>query len=98
MTFSFLPPAQRELAEAAAYYESREAHLGEEFIVEVHAAIRRIRSHPEAWTEIDPGVRRCRTNRFPYGIIYITDGDRMIIVSVMHLHRHPETWRKNFDE
>ena len=95
MAYSFLPPARREFAEAAAFYESREGGLGDAFVLEVEATIRRILRHPEAWTEIDARVRRCRTNRFPFGIIYITESDRVVIVSVMHLHRHPESWRNN---
>ncbi|MEJ0088247.1 MAG: type II toxin-antitoxin system RelE/ParE family toxin [Limisphaerales bacterium] len=40
-------------------------------------------------------IRRCRTHRFPYGIIYTVENSEVLIVSVMHLHRHPESWREN---
>jgi plasmid stabilization system protein ParE len=94
-TWRLLPPAAREVREAARYYEQKVPGLGFEFIAEVRAAIRRILAHPEAWCALDDTFRRCRTSRFPYGLIYTTEAGQVLIVSVMHLHRHPETWRKN---
>ena len=95
MTFRFLPPAAREVREAARYYEERVPGLGFDFLAEVRAAIRRMQAHPEAWCPLDDKFRRCRTSRFPYGLIYAIETDYLLIVSVMHLHRHPEAWRKN---
>jgi plasmid stabilization system protein ParE len=95
MTFRFLPPAAREVREACRYYEEKVPGLGFEFIAEVRAAIRRILAHPQAWCPLDDEFRRCRTSRFPYGLIYTIETDHVLIVSVMHLHRHPDTWRKN---
>ena len=95
MTFRFLPPAAREVKEAAKFYEGRVSGLGFDFIAEVRAAIRRILAQPQAWCPLDGTFRRCRTRRFPYGIIYSVEGEQVLIVSVMHLHRHPESWRKN---
>ena len=95
MTYRFLPPAAREVKEAARYYEERVPGLGFEFISEVRAVIRRILAHPQAWSPLDEEFRWCRTSRFPYGVIYAVEGADILVVSVMHLHRHPETWRKN---
>ena len=95
MTFRFLPPAAREVKEAAKFYEGRVSGLGFDFNAEVRAAIRRILAQPQAWCPLDGTFRRCRTRRFPYGIIYSVESDQVLIVSVMHLHRHPESWRKN---
>ena len=95
MTCRLLPPAAGEVREAARYYEAKVPGLGFEFIGEVRAAIRRILAHPEAWSALDDEFRRCRTSRFPYGLIYTIQADQVLIVSVMHLHRHPNTWRKN---
>ena len=95
MTFRFLPPATREVREAAQYYEEKVPGLGFDFIDEVLAAIRRIMAHPQAWHPLDDEFRRCRTSRFPYGLIYTIEADHILIVSVMHLHRHPDSWRKN---
>ena len=95
MTYRFLPPAAREVREAARYYEEKVPGLGFDFIAEVRAAIRRILANPEAWCPLDEEFRRCRTCRFPYGLIYTIEADHILIVSVMHLRRHPDTWRKD---
>jgi plasmid stabilization system protein ParE len=95
MKFRLLRPAARELREAAKYYEDRVPGLGFDFLQEVRAAIRHILIHPEAWFALDEEIRRCRTHRFPYGIIYSIERDEVLIISVMHLHRHPESWRRN---
>ena len=31
--------------------------------------------------------------RFPYGIIYTTDGNDLLVIAVAHLHRQPNYWR-----
>lgn len=95
MKFRILPPAAKEVREAARYYEQAVPGLGFEFVDEVRAAIRRILIHPEAWAPLDPVFRRCRTARFPFGVIYTIEPDFILIVSVMHLHREPESWRGN---
>jgi hypothetical protein len=95
MKFRLLRPARRELREAAKYYEDRVPGLGFDFLQEVRAAIRRILMHPQAWFALDEQIRRCRTHRFPYGVIYTIERDEVLIISVMDLHRHPESWRRN---
>jgi plasmid stabilization system protein ParE len=95
MTFRLLPPAAQEIKEAAKFYEDHAPGLGFDFIDEVRAVIRLILGHPQAWCPLDSEFRRCRTRRFPYGVIYTVEGDHVLIVSVMHLHRHPGSWRKN---
>lgn len=93
MKVEFHPAAKREFEEAVAYYDSRAAGLGDAFIHAVEEAVQRIVSFPDAWAELSPRTRRCRTSRFPYGVIYRQLADRIVIVAVMHLHREPGYWR-----
>jgi plasmid stabilization system protein ParE len=95
MKYRLLPPAAGELRSAARYYEGQVPGLGHDFLLEVRATIIRILQWPEAWQPLDAEIRRCRTHRFPYGIIYAVENGEILIVSVMHLHRHPDSWRKN---
>jgi hypothetical protein len=60
---------------------------------EVHRSIERILQYPEAWSPLSPNTRRCRKNKFPYGVVYQLRGDVLLVVAVMHLHRQPERWR-----
>ncbi|MFM2081682.1 MAG: hypothetical protein RL380_373 [Verrucomicrobiota bacterium] len=95
MKFRLLPPAARELRDAAKYYEERVPQLGFDFLAEVRTTLNRIITHPQVWHPLDEEIRRCRTHRFPYGIIYTIEDGTVLVIAVMHLHRHPDSWRKN---
>ena len=75
MNVQFLEPAQAEFTEAVSYYNAQTEGLGFEFSEEVRAAIVRIIEYPEAWSLVSKRTRRCRTQRFPYGIIYQVRGN-----------------------
>jgi len=94
MNIQFLEPARMEVIEAANYYRSQRPDLGDEFSAEIQRAIERIIEYPEAWALISKRTRRCRTRRFPYGIIYQVRGETLLIVAVMHLHREPQCWKR----
>jgi len=92
MNYSFHPEAEEEFCEAIDYYEGCQASLGLDFAREVYDAIGRAVDYPEAWPILEEGIRRCQTHRFPYGVIYCEDEGGVLILAVMHLHRHPDYW------
>lgn len=94
MKFYFHPDAEKEFDEAVEYYEECQPGLGLEFAEEVYATISRIMKYPNAWTQLSAGTRRCLTNRFPYGIIYQLKLNRLRIVAVANLNRHPNYWQR----
>jgi len=93
MQVIFLEEAKLELTEAVNYYNDQNNGLGYEFAAEVKKTIERITQYPEAWFSISKRTKRCRCNRFPYGIIYYIDNDKIVIVAVMHLKRKPNYWK-----
>ncbi|MHB1681954.1 MAG: type II toxin-antitoxin system RelE/ParE family toxin [Bacilli bacterium] len=93
MKVAFLPPAAAELTDAVAFYNQQSEGLGFQFAVEVQRTIDRIAEFPEAWPVLSERTRRCRMRRFPYGLIYHMRDETLLIVAVMHLHRHPDVWR-----
>ena len=92
MKARFLKPARDELRAAIRYYEDRRPGLGVAFRKEVAATIERIKGMPEAWQQLGPNTRRCRTHKFPYGVIDQPRRDEVLIVAVAHLHREPGHW------
>ena len=92
MKVSFLIPAQSELDDAVVWYNRQAAGLGREFLDELDRAVRRAVAFPMSYPEIEPGIRRCRLARFPYGLIYGVDGEILVVVAVAHLHRLPRYW------
>jgi len=94
MNFSFHPEAENELNEAIDYYNDRQEELGLEFAKEIYLSIENILSFPKAWTTISKNTRRYVLNRFPYGVIYQTKKDEIIIIAIMQLNKKPRYWRK----
>ena len=98
MNTRFHPEAFAEFNEAIDFYEERESGLGTDFATDIFGAIDRAIAFPTGWSEIAPGIRRCQTQRFPYGILYsIESTDVLFILAVMHLHREPGYWKDRQD-
>jgi plasmid stabilization system protein ParE len=89
---AFLALAEKELDDAVAWYDRQAAGLGRELLDELDRALRSALAFPLSYPEIEPGLRRCRLGRFPYGVIYGLDGDTLVVVAVAHLHRQPRYW------
>lgn len=93
MTVRFLEAARDELREAVRYYDGQRPGLGAEFAAEVRSTVGRIAKLPDGWQLLSGNTRRCRTKRFPYGIIYQAAVDELLIVAVAHLRREPDYWK-----
>ena len=84
--------ADRELKDAADYYDHESPGLGSVFIDEVERAYGRIRSSPLAAEEVDPGIRRLVLARFPYNLIYEIDETSAPVLAVAHQRKRPYYW------
>jgi toxin ParE2 len=93
VTVRFLKAARSELRAAIRFYESERPGLGAEFRDEVLSALERIKHLPEAWHPLSKNTRRCRTHRFPYGVIYQAKTDEILVVAIAHLHRRSDYWK-----
>ena len=91
-TVSLLHPAEQEMLDAAAYYESRVPGLGAAFLDKVASAVVDIAEGPQRWTVIQPHIRRRLIHRFPYGLLYRVDPDEIVVLAIAHLHRRPTYW------
>jgi plasmid stabilization system protein ParE len=91
--YRYTSAALMELTQATFYYEQRQTGLGTAFLDEVEATLNRILQHPSAWHRLSPRTRRCRTHRFPFGLIYQIRADEILITSVMDLRRDPARWK-----
>jgi plasmid stabilization system protein ParE len=92
MNVIFHAAAQAELEEATRYYDGQRPGLGDDFADEVRRTLERIQQYPDAWTRLTDQVRRCRTNRFPYGVVYAVRDEEIFVLAVMHLRRKPGYW------
>lgn len=93
MQYSFHPKAEIEFNISVDYYAEYKQTLGLEFANEVYRTVQRIVSFPNAWQILDGDIRRCLTNRFPFGIIYFQKNNEIIILAVMQLNKSPNYWK-----
>lgn len=85
--------AKTEISEAADYYEQQQNGLGRAFIEATHVAITQIQTMPQIGACIYKKARRVLLKRFPYAVIYTVHHNEIIVISVMHQHRHPDYWK-----
>jgi plasmid stabilization system protein ParE len=89
----FHPEAESELLAGARYYEEQAENLGLDFLAAVEASCERILQFPDIGRPFGDRLRRILVPRFPYGVIYRTEGNRTFIVAVANLYRRPGYWR-----
>ena len=97
MKIKFLQPARYEFREAVRFYEQQQSGLGKEFRDEVIATIERIQRFPSGFQLLTDNIRRCQTRKFPYGVIYISKNNEIIIIALAHLHREPDYWESRVE-
>jgi hypothetical protein len=52
----------------------------------------------EAWSAYLHGTRIFQLKRYPFGLVYIERGEKIIGIAVAHLKRRPGYWRKRLDD
>ena len=92
MRVTFNELAERELNDAAQYYQREQPGLGTAFITEVRRCTEAIAAHPEAGATVLGAVRRRLCQRFPYGLLYTVAQNELRILAVMNLKRRPGYW------
>jgi plasmid stabilization system protein ParE len=92
-SYRFTSAALIELKEATLHYEEQETGLGATFLDEIDAAVERVLANPHAWHPLSERSRRCRTHRFPFGLLYQIRLDEILITAVMDLRRDPTRWK-----
>jgi plasmid stabilization system protein ParE len=89
----FHPEAEAELLAAARYYEDHAENLGLDFLTAVEATCARALGFPEIGHSFGPRLRRILVPRFPFGLLYRLESDRLLVVAVANLYRGPGYWR-----
>jgi plasmid stabilization system protein ParE len=89
----FHPSVRIDMDDAYTWYETQNPGRGEDFLSSVQKVLDRIQNNPEMHARIYGDVRRCLTRRFPYGVFYRVEADRICIVAVYHAKRDPAGWK-----
>ena len=94
MTFTVLPEADLEAAEAVIWYDDQRFGLGDDFLVELTQAFDRIRRGPQMLARLEyytgqHEVRRCQLKRFPYLVIFVCRLGELLVVAISHARQRP---------
>ena len=95
MQVQFHPAALAELDADAEFYQGRASGLGHTFIDAVEAAAAFLGVHPHAGRPLSgsaAGLRRWSVRRYPYGLIYVVQDQRVLVLAVAHAKRDPVYW------
>ncbi len=91
-SFSFHYMAERELNEAAGYYNDQSPGLGNAFLEEVESTINQILEYPESAPLINRIVRKRLVRRFPYSVMYSVSFNHIRILAIASQKRRPFYW------
>lgn len=86
--------AARESNEVFFWYEERGPGLGGRFRSDLERVLDRIAETPAQFPVVEQSVRIARLHSFPYAVYFSFKGDRVVILSVLHHRRHPDTWKR----
>jgi len=89
MSIILIPPADKELEEAILYYNDQLSGLGDQFYNAFLATTNYLSQAPDAWRKIGRNTRRINIKRFPYLVLYVIDGEDILITCIAHQHRNP---------
>lgn len=81
-----------EVKAAYEWYQNQAEGLGDDFLSELESAYQAIIEFPDTWPKFHQGFRRFLLSKFPFSVIYRSDGSLIFVVAIMHNSRKPKYW------
>lgn len=88
--------AEEDLADGYWFYERQHAGLGDYFRSNLIADIESL-AMTGGIHETEFGFHRALAKRFPYGIYYLGNSERVVVVAILDLRREPLWIRRRLD-
>lgn len=85
--------AEFDIQDAYSWYELKSTGLGEALLSELDATFKIITRSPKSFQERYRKLRICFTSRFPFGVHYKIENNKVIVLAVLHTSRSPENWK-----
>jgi len=79
--------AERDLQEAATWYDGRRSGLGSELLTETREMLETIQKRPESFPIAYRQAHRARLRRFPYSIYFRLGEDYISVIAILHTSR-----------
>jgi len=88
------PSADLDIIAGFDWYEKEQTGLGRQFVDEVRSTYDRIAEGPLKYRDMRSGIRRALVRRFPYAVYFAVEGDIVVVLAVLHVHRGPAEWQR----
>jgi toxin ParE1/3/4 len=86
--------AEIQITEIFNWYENKRSNLGDDFLISLEDSLSNIEINPLAFQLKYKHIRAVYIKRFPFGIFYTVEQEKIIIMAVFHLSRNPRLWKK----
>ncbi len=97
-TFKFHPGAIEDIRQGIQWYRRQSPFAAENFKRELKHAEKLILHSPEAWPTYVHATRRFILNDFPYGLVYIDEGETITALAAAHFKRKPHYWQQRIED
>lgn len=87
------PEAELDIATAQVSYEMERTGLGVEFRGAVGRAVNLISERPLLYVQVLRKIRRALLVRFPFGLYYVPEQRRVVVLACIHAQRDPKLIR-----
>ncbi|QJW96100.1 type II toxin-antitoxin system RelE/ParE family toxin [Frigoriglobus tundricola] len=100
MSFDVSANAREDVAAAIRVYNTHPEPNGGALLAEIEAAFVRIAEMPRLCSPVEDGVPGCEIReyfieRFRQRVIYLMNGDDVLVVAVVHATRRTGAWHRN---
>ncbi len=82
-----------EFYDAESWYADVSLDLSYRFVQAVENAVQLIAEFPLRFPVVHRNRRRAGVKRFPYGLIYQVETDRILLIACFHGKRNPLRWQ-----
>jgi toxin ParE2 len=92
-----LPEAEREIADAAEWYDGEHTGLGDDFLQSLRECRKAIGAFPESGSPGELGTHVRQIKRFPYSLVYQIRRSEIVVAAVAHQSRRPDYWHERLN-
>jgi plasmid stabilization system protein ParE len=93
MSLRVLDEAREGLKRARAWYDRAGPGLGARFVGAIEAALDLVEAYPNSAPVKQDSVRAMFVSGFPYRVLYLLEGDDILVIAFAHERRRMDYWR-----
>ena len=90
----FAPAARGEVIEAQDWYEGEAPGVGRHFREAIDALTERMGANPRQFPVVFKNVHRALLHHFPFSLLYVIEGETLLVIACFHASRDPTQWQK----